>query len=98
MVKVMVKGFLPFYLFTFLLFSCGSRKSATIAESADVPVGPAFVADSAYQFCEQQCAFGPRTMNSRAHDLCAQWIRNSIRTYIWRLYPLFRNQQNNVSY
>ena len=79
--SLLVKGFLPFYLFTFLLFSCGSRKSATIAESADVPVGPAFVADSAYQFCEQQCAFGPRTMNSRAHDLCAQWIISKFQGY-----------------
>ena len=38
------------------------------------PVGPAFSVDSAYSYCEQQCQFGPRTMNSEAHDQCAQWI------------------------
>ena len=44
-------------------------------------VGPAFNADSAYQFCQQQCDFGPRTMNSKAHDLCEQWIINKFKGY-----------------
>ncbi|MBR1388510.1 MAG: M28 family peptidase [Prevotella sp.] len=55
------------------LSSCGSRKSVAVAESAS-PVGPAFLADSAYMYCQQQCDFGPRTMNSKAHDDCGQWI------------------------
>jgi len=38
------------------------------------PVGPVFVADSAYAYCEAQCAFGPRIMNSDAHDRCGEWI------------------------
>jgi len=38
------------------------------------PVGPDFNADSAYTFCAAQCAFGPRTMNSEAHEKCAEWI------------------------
>ena len=38
------------------------------------PKGPAFSADTAYMFCEQQCQFGPRTMNSTAHEQCRQWI------------------------
>ena len=55
--------------------SCGLRKQATSTESVSLqPVGPAFCADSAYSYCEQQCDFGPRTMNSQAHDACAQWI------------------------
>ena len=56
--------------------SCGLRKQAAsndVAVSIQ-PVGPAFCADSAFLYCEQQCAFGPRTMNSAAHDACAQWI------------------------
>ena len=44
------------------------------------PVGPAFSADSAYSYCERQCAFGPRTMNSEAHDLCGQWIAGKFRS------------------
>ena len=65
-------------LFTFhfsLFTSCGLRKQAASTETVSIqPVGPAFCADSAYLYCEQQCAFGPRTMNSAAHDACAQWI------------------------
>lgn len=34
-----------------------------------------FSADSAYQYCAAQCEFGPRTMNSEAHDLCGAWIK-----------------------
>jgi hypothetical protein len=45
------------------------------------PVGPTFNADSAYSFCEEQCAFGPRTMNSQAHEQCRQWIVSKFRQY-----------------
>lgn len=38
------------------------------------PVGPAFNADSAYTYMEAQCQFGPRTMNSEAHEQCKNWI------------------------
>src|SRR5574344_652902 len=38
------------------------------------PVGPQFNADSAIAFCQAQCEFGPRTMNSTAHDKCGDWI------------------------
>lgn len=44
-------------------------------------MGPSFSADSAYAFCEAQCAFGPRTMNSDAHELCGQWIVGKFRQY-----------------
>ena len=46
-----------------------------------LPVGPTFVADSAYAFCQQQCDFGPRTMNSEAHDRCGEWIAQKFRDY-----------------
>lgn len=41
---------------------------------AQQPVGPAFNADSAYAYIQAQCDFGPRTMNSEAHEQCADWI------------------------
>ena len=56
-----------------LLVACKSRQ-ATSDLSSLTPVGPAFVADSAYAYCQAQCDFGPRTMNSDAHEQCAQWI------------------------
>lgn len=38
-------------------------------------VGPEFNADSAFAYAEKQCSFGPRTMNSEAHDKCGEWIQ-----------------------
>ena len=61
------------------LASCKSSKKAD-AEPMQ-PVGPEFCADSAYAFCEKQCEFGPRTMNSEAHDKCAQWIVDKFKQY-----------------
>ena len=58
-----------------LVASCGNLKKQTTDESASLqPVGPVFCADSAYQYCQAQCDFGPRTMNSKAHDDCEKWI------------------------
>ena len=51
------------------------------------PVGPAFCADSAYAFCQQQCDFGPRTMNSQAHDDCGRWIMQKFSSYGLQVTP-----------
>ena len=66
-----------------LLTACGNvKKTAVEATTATSdPVGPAFVADSAYLFCQQQCDFGPRTMNSEAHERCGEWIADKFRQY-----------------
>lgn len=62
-----------------LMAACGGSKK-TQSEAA-TPVGPDFSADSAYSFCEQQCSFGPRTMNSAAHEDCARWIAGKFGSY-----------------
>jgi len=49
--------------------------------AAAEPVGPAFNADSAYQYCQKQCDFGPRTMNSKAHAECGEWIINQFKHF-----------------
>ena len=64
-----------------LLCACASRKQTTEDTSSLQPLGPAFNADSAYAFCEAQCAFGPRVMNSSAHDQCEQWIVSKFQSY-----------------
>ena len=64
-----------------LLFAACKSKQATNDISSLTPVGPAFVADSALAFCQAQCDFGPRTMNSEAHDRCAQWIVKKFQQY-----------------
>ena len=64
------------------MVSCGNTKKSTVDTStAMLPVGPTFMADSAYVFCQQQCDFGPRTMNSEAHERCGQWIARKFRDY-----------------
>ena len=71
-------------LFLLLIISCGnSKKTATTSAtvSASVKVGPVFSADSAYAFCAEQCAFGPRTMNSEGHEKCGQWIQAKFQQY-----------------
>ena len=69
---------------TFLtLTACGNSKKAKNRQpkvEAQV-VGPQFSADSAYLFCQQQCDFGPRTMNSEAHEQCGQWIVSKFQSY-----------------
>ena len=69
-------------LLSVLAASCGGTKKAQDAgEQKANPVAVTFNADSAYTFCEQQCQFGPRVMNSEAHELCGQWIARKFRSY-----------------
>ena len=62
-----------------LLTSCASRKQA--ADGRQSVTFPVFSADSAYAFCAAQCEFGPRTMNSKAHDACGEWIVRKFESY-----------------
>ena len=62
-----------------ILFSCASRKQA--AGGGQSAAFPVFSADSAYAFCAAQCDFGPRTMNSAAHDSCGEWIVRKFASY-----------------
>ena len=64
-----------------LLAACGNTKKSAVETTAAEPTGPAFMADSAYWFCQQQCDFGPRTMNSEAHERCGAWIADRFRQY-----------------
>lgn len=64
----------------------GRTQGSDMAEAADEiekaePVGPAFSADSAYAFTKAQCDFGPRPMNTEAHDRCGRWIADKFRQY-----------------
>jgi hypothetical protein len=60
------------------LCNCSTpKKSQTVTEA----VGIEFCTDSAYTFCAAQCNFGPRTMNSDAHEKCGQWIVQKFEEY-----------------
>lgn len=61
-------------------FACGNARKAAADETAAV-VAVDFCADSAYAFCAAQCDFGPRAMNSEAHERCGEWIASKFRQY-----------------
>ena len=66
-----------------MLAACGNKKkqAGDAGDGATQAAGPQFSADSAYAYCAAQCAFGPRTMNSAAHDSCGRWIESKFRQY-----------------
>ena len=71
-----------------LVASCGNLKKQTTDELASLqPVGPVFCADSAYLYCQVQCDFGPRTMNSKAHDDCEKWIISKFESFGMQVTP-----------
>ena len=61
-----------------VLSSCGTAKKGQREQQA---VKIDFNADSAYAFCAAQCQFGPRIMNSDAHEQCGQWIAGKFTQY-----------------
>lgn len=63
-----------------ILAACHRRPAAG---SDDAPLGavPQFVADSAMAYARAQCGFGPRVMNSEAHERCARWIEAEFRRH-----------------
>ena len=66
-----------------MTISCGNTKNSTndTKQTLEEPVGPEFSADSALLYCQQQCDFGPRTMNSEAHEQCAEWIAKKFESF-----------------
>ena len=67
-----MKQLLTLLITTLLVVAC--KNGTTTTETAYEKVSPDFNADSAYLYIAQQCAFGPRVMNSEAHDACVAYI------------------------
>lgn len=72
---------LPLLLVATLFISCKSNKQATTEQDEINLVGPTFIGDSAMVYCQKQCDFGPRTMNSKAHDFCQDWIETKFKSF-----------------
>lgn len=62
-----------------LLASCGG--GSNVPETVYEQQSPDFCVDSAYQYVADQCAFGPRVMNSAAHDSCAIYIAEKFQQF-----------------
>lgn len=57
------------------MFACKNTRQTTEQGSGDaLPELPQFSEDSALAYCAAQCEFGPRPMNSDAHEKCGEWI------------------------
>lgn len=72
-----------------LLFSCGEQETInkpdpfipdTTPQTPKV-VTPKFNSDSAYQYVVEQVNFGPRVPNSAAHDSCAKYLVNKLKSF-----------------
>ena len=68
-----------FLVMLLLLTSCASRKQT--ADGRQIADFPVFSADSAYAFCADHGEFVPRTMNSKAHVACGEWIAINFECY-----------------
>lgn len=81
-----MKNLLILVSFVLCLFlnSCGGGKKEqpikTTKEEANVNV-PDFNQDSAYSFIEKQLSFGPRVPNTEAHEECAEYFVNKLKSY-----------------
>lgn len=76
--NVSFSHFLIFFI-SGLFCACSTTKKSQTTEQPVVNIE--FNADSAYAFCAAQCQFGPRIMNSSAHEECAQWIQKKFQQY-----------------
>ncbi len=73
------------------VFSCGSKTTQTGTAAAEeqparVVNVPYFDGDSAYDYVKAQVDFGPRTMNSTAHDACGDWLVGKLEQFGAKVY------------
>ncbi len=73
-----MKNYLLFISLISLMVCCSTKKPS-VEEEAVVSIQ--FNADSAYAFCAAQCDFGPRVMNSDAHEKCGAWIQQKFQQF-----------------
>ena len=71
-----------FVLITFVSCESDTKPSQTKhkQEKKNVVV-PAFNGDSAYYFVAKQCEFGPRVPGTAAHQQCAEWMVETLKSY-----------------
>ena len=73
---------LLYMLLAMTILSCSNKQKQVIANDDEpILVGPTFSGDSALIYCAKQCEFGPRIMNSEAHEKCGEWIIGKFRQY-----------------
>lgn len=71
---------------TFFATSCHQPANQDAANQDTIAAGPKmaipdFNADSAYESCRIQVAFGPRVPNTAAHEKCAAYLTDKLKSY-----------------
>lgn len=56
-------------------------KEKPVLDANYVSPAPVFCEDSAYAYVAEQCQFGPRTMNSEAHEKCGDYIAETFKRF-----------------
>ena len=74
-----------------LLASCNNGNKTAEQSPAEVKKEivvspPAYSSDSAYSYTQTQVDFGPRDMNSKAHDACGKWLITKVKTFADTVY------------
>lgn len=64
----------------------GGVKPATATASESAPKTPAFNADSAYRYVQNQVDFGPRVPNTEAHKKCGDYLADELRRFGAKVY------------
>lgn len=62
-----------------MMMSC--KGNQTTQEQTYTQQSPDFNVDSAYTYIAEQCQFGPRIMNSAAHDSCGDYIARKFESF-----------------
>ncbi|HNW69097.1 MAG TPA: M28 family peptidase [Bacteroidales bacterium] len=86
MKRIISLFFVPLIL-GFMLVSCNNSNKKPVAgdkenkaSGAKVTV-PVFNEDSAYNYVKAQTDFGPRVNNTAAHEKCAAWLEQKLKSY-----------------
>jgi hypothetical protein len=73
-------------IITLLIAGCNQPAKQNAVNQDSIPAAPkiavpAFNTDSAYEFCRVQLAFGPRVPNTPAHEKCAAYLTDKMKSY-----------------
>jgi glutaminyl-peptide cyclotransferase len=100
------KNFLFFLISTFTFFSCSKEQKSRVEQPYSIIFNsqvPAFNADNAYKYIEDQISFGPRNPNSAGHQKALVFLQNELSKYANTvnlqnfIYPGYNDEQLNLT-
>ncbi len=80
------------YIAVALAFIGCNNTTPTTSENTLVEA-PTFCEDSAYSYIAEQCKFGPRTINSAAHDSCGNYIASKFESFGAKIYNQYADSK-----